>query len=137
MEIWKDIVGYEGWYQVSNLGRVKSVSRVVPHKTKGGGVSNQVWPSKILRPTVTNHGYQLVVLSKQGKFRYPTIHRLVATAFVPKPFNKPTVNHKDGNKENNMADNLEWCTSSENNYHAWETGLKSRHHRPRETANEK
>lgn len=126
MEQWKDIVGFEGWYQISNLGRVRSVPRVVPHKSKHGSVAYQRWESKILRPTITNQGYEMVVLSKSGKFSYPTVHRLVAIAFIPNPHNKRTVNHIDGDKTNNVVSNLEWCTSSENNQHAYDVGLNTK-----------
>ena len=126
MEQWKDIPGYEGWYQVSNLGRIRSVPRILPHKTKGGAISNQHWSGKILRPTIIGSGYEMVVLTKHRTPTYPTVHRLVATVFVPNPENKPVVNHIDGNKSNNVATNLEWVTSSENNYHAYATGLKKR-----------
>ena len=126
MEQWKDIPDYEGWYQVSNLGRVRSVPRIIPHKTKGGVISNQRWEGKILRPTLISGGYEMVVLTKHRNPAYPTVHRLVAMAFVPNPYNKTVVNHIDGNKTNNVATNLEWVTSSENNQHAYDTGLKKR-----------
>lgn len=124
MEVWKDISGYEGYYQISNFGQIRSVPRYITHKTKGGGFVNQYFKGKILKPTTTRNGYKMIVLSKDGKFKYQTIHRLVATAFIPNPENKPTVNHKDGDKSNNHVDNLEWCTSSENNSHAYRIGLK-------------
>jgi len=112
VEIWKDIVGYEGMYQVSNLGRVKSLNY------------NRTGKENILS-TSKNKGYFNVVLSKKG-FKPFTVrtHRLVAEAFIPNPQNKPQVNHIDGNKLNNNIENLEWNTASENQQHAYDTGLK-------------
>jgi len=108
-EIWKDVNGYEGLYQVSNLGRVESLQRDV---------------NLILKPRLRRDGYLIVSLSKNGKVKSKPIHRLVATAFIPNPDNKKTVNHKDGNKLNNHVTNLEWNTSSENNKHAYNIGIK-------------
>jgi hypothetical protein len=115
MEKWKDIKGYEGYYQVSNLGNVKSLDRVVWngkvfHKRIG----------KILKPK--GDRYYELCLTKQGKLKKVYIHRLVAQAFIPNPNNKAEVNHMDGNKVNNHISNLEWCTSKENKKHAWENG---------------
>ena len=112
MEIWKDIICYEGIYQVSNLGRVK---RIANYKNQSG----KEWASnKILKPATKNNGYMFVGLSKDGKVSHKHIYRLVAEAFIPNPLNKSTVNHKDGNKNNNTVDNLEWTTQSENNIHS-------------------
>lgn len=97
-EIWKDIEGYNGKYQVSNLGRVKSL--------KGS--------EKILKPRVSNTGYKYVNLCIQGKSKTLKIHRLVAQAFLPNPEGLPQVNHKDEDKLNNNVDNLEWCTREYN-----------------------
>lgn len=98
-EIWKDVGGYEGLYQVSNLGRVKSFK----------GVSE-----RILKLHVDNSGYVHVDLYKNNNHRCPTVHRLVAQAFIPNLENKPEVNHIDEDKTNNMVSNLEWCTRKEN-----------------------
>lgn len=98
-EIWHDIEGYKGLYQVSNKGRVKSL--------KWG-------KERILRPGINSSGYLLVKLCKNGVGLYKFIHRLVAQAFIPNPENKPQVNHKDENKLNNCVDNLEWSTAKEN-----------------------
>lgn len=106
MEFWKDIEGYEGLYQVSNLGRVRSLDRVVEGKSS----SVRLHRGKILSPGVNSTGYYMVVLHKDGGGRAYTVHRLVSNTFIPNPYNYPYVNHKDENKLNNSVDNLEWCT---------------------------
>jgi hypothetical protein len=104
-EIWKDIEGYGGLYQISNQGKVKSFRR-----TTGK-------PYRILKQGITIWGYKYVNLFNQGG-KMKTIHRLVALAFIPNPENKREVNHKDSNRLNNHVDNLEWVTSKENTRHA-------------------
>lgn len=100
-EVWRDVVGYEGLYQVSNLGRVKSF-----HRYKDG---------MIVKPAITSKGYCRVDLQKNSqKRKVSKVHRLVAQAFIPNPENKPEIDHIDGNKQNNRADNLRWCTHKEN-----------------------
>lgn len=116
-EIWKDIPNYEGFYQASNLGRIRSVDRYVYHGTR-----KRFWKGQIIKPKI-DHDYYSVCLSKHGKIRYYRVHRLVAFAFIVNPQNKPYINHIDGNKRNNRVENLEWCTASENNIHAMKTGL--------------
>ena len=96
MEKWKHIAGYEGLYLVSNLGRVRNAE-------------------KVLKPTLNSKGYERVGLHKNGRLKTVYVHRLVAEAFVPNPEKLPQVNHKDENKRNNHADNLEWCTPLYNN----------------------
>ena len=105
-EIWKDIAGYEGLYQVSNLGRVRSVERVVLMKD---GKYRKTYPF-IRKQRVKNNGYYQVNLSKYGSIRWFSVHRLVAQAFIPNPNNYTHINHKDENKDNNIVENLEWCT---------------------------
>lgn len=118
-EIWKDIEGYEGYYQVSNYGNIKSLSRIIYSEKR----SNYKTKEKVLRQSNTTTGYKKVELVKEGIKKSYKVHRLVATAFIPNPENKPEVNHIDGNKINNYIENLEWVTSSENSIHAYETGL--------------
>lgn len=109
-EIWKPVVGYEGWYEVSNLGRVKSIDRIIINSF---GVSKTYY-GKILKQSLERHGYVTVVLSKNSIFKRCAIHRLVALAFLPNPQNLPQVNHKDECKNNNNVENLEWCSCSYN-----------------------
>lgn len=105
IEIWKDIPEWEGIYQVSNFGRLKSF------KKHPDGL--------LLKQTNKNGDYFSVVLSKNNRIKSTRTHRLVAENFIPNPENKPQVNHIDMNKQNNHVENLEWCTSSENTTHAY------------------
>lgn len=108
-EEWKPISGFEGLYEISSYGRVKSF---------------KVYPSgKILKPSPDSNGYLRLSLSKDGKKSDATVHRLVAEAFLPRIDGKTCVNHIDGDKANNQLDNLEWCTYRENAQHALMTGL--------------
>ncbi len=109
-EVWKDIPGYEGHYQVSNLGRIKSL--------KGNKI-------KILKSVSMKIGYTSVGLSLNGEVKLHYVHRLVAGLFIDKPKGKTVVNHLDGIKNNNQSSNLEWVTKAENEIHAYENGLIS------------
>lgn len=100
-EIWRDIEGYEGLYQVSNLGRVKSLDRIDRLGRRKPGV--------ILSYILHNYGYLLVNLYKEGKRKLFLVHRLVAHTFIPNPEGLPEINHKDEDKTNNLVDNLEYC----------------------------
>lgn len=120
-EVWKDIEGYEGLYQVSNLGRVRSLDRYVPHKKQG----RKFCKGTLMATHINNAGYATVNLSKDCKYKSHDIHRLVAIAFVPNPNSLPQVNHKDEDKTNNTAGNLEWMTASENNMY----GTKRERHK--------
>lgn len=111
-EIWKDIVGYEGYYQVSTLGRVRSVDKIV----KGKNGSTRFVKGQILQPNLSE-GYLMVGLSKNGRHSTIRVHRLVAKSFISNPKNKRTVNHIDENKLNNVVENLEWATDKENCNH--------------------
>ena len=126
-EIWKDIRGYEGLYQVSNLGRVRSLDRYVNSAIKNN--NKVIKKGKILRSNSNWNNYLQVHLSKYGKSKMITIHRLVAQTFIPNPKNLPQINHKDGNKLNNCIDNLEWCTAKENVNHSWKLGLSKPYQR--------
>jgi len=119
MEIWKDIVGYEGIYKISNSGVVIRKSIL----TKNGN-NYHFCKERELINTLYNTGYFRVGLTKNGKQIKFYIHRLVAIAFIPNPENKPEVNHKDGDKTNNNYWNLEWSTISENSIHAYNLGLR-------------
>lgn len=107
-EIWKDVKGYEGLYQISNFGNLKSLERKV-RDWKG----ERTVKESLMCFTVRS-GYYNVVLRKQGHRESKQIHRLVAEAFIPNPESKPIVNHKDFNRKNNCVENLEWCTQKEN-----------------------
>ena len=108
MEIWKDVPGYVGLYQISNYGRVKSVFR-----NEICGNMNRKRNEKILKPSLRKR-YYFVSLSKNGIKYNAVIHRLVAAAFIPNPENKPCIDHIDGDRANNHADNLRWVTVKEN-----------------------
>lgn len=116
-EEWRDIKGYEGWYQVSNLGNVMSL----PRKVRFGKHDHfQYTKQRILKPKRGgNTDYWYIGLSKNNEVKYHSIHRLVAQAFIDNPENKAEVNHKDGDKKNNLISNLEWTTRSENLKHRY------------------
>lgn len=103
-EVWKDIIGYEGYYQVSNKGNIKSL--------KYHNLNRKV--PKIVKWIINNRGYAQVILSINNTKKRYSVHRLVATHFIPNNDNKPCVNHKDENPLNNTVENLEWCTYSYN-----------------------
>jgi hypothetical protein len=113
-EIWKDIKGYEGLYQVSNLGRIKSLSIKV---------HNRVTREKIMMSQLSNSGYYYICLSNNKTKKYLFVHRIVALEFIYNPKCKEQVNHIDGNKINNCIKNLEWVSRSENIKHAYKNGL--------------
>ena len=110
-EEWKDIIGYEGYYQISNLGRVKSLEREV----KCAYNSKRLVKERIMKCNKDKDGYLLVLLAKESKNKYFKVHRLVGIHYIDNPDNLPQINHKDENKQNNTVDNLEWCTNKYNN----------------------
>ena len=110
-EVWKDIEGYEGLYQVSNLGNVKS------WHTHGGKCG------ALLNTTLNKDGYCIVTLHKESKHKSYLVHRIVAYLFITNVHNKPHINHIDGNKQNNKINNLEWVTPIENYIHAIKNDL--------------
>ena len=110
MEIWKPISGYEGFYEVSNLGRIRSLERIA--ECSDG--RKRKLKTRILRQSCAPSGYYTVTLHKNGKQKSGLVHRLVCEAFIPNPLGKDEVNHKDENSKNNNATNLEWITRKEN-----------------------
>jgi len=118
MEEWRDIIGYEGLYQISNKGRVKSKARTIPYKDG----RNRPVKTKYLKISLRDL-YYCVDLSNANVRAQIKLHRLLGKAFIPNPLNKPEINHKDGNKLNNDLSNLEWCTHAENMAHAINNGL--------------
>lgn len=109
-EVWKDVVGYEGLYKVSNLGRVKSLDRVV---IKNTGVK-QLYKGELRKPQKTNDGYFRIRLHKQNKYNDMYVHRLVAQSFIPNYNNLIEINHKNEIRSDNRVSNLEWCTRDYN-----------------------
>lgn len=121
MENFKDIPGYEGLYQVSPDGQVRSLDKFVNNKF---GIKNKLFKGRLMKPLIGKTGYYYVQLvDKNGIQKHRKNHRLVALTFIPNPENKPFVNHINGNKLDNRIENLEWCTASENNIHAVKLGL--------------
>ena len=115
IEEWKDIIGYEGLYQISNKGRVKSLGNKFKRK------------EKILSLNQNPEGYVNVGLHKNGINKKYSVHRLVANAFINNPYNKKQVNHINGIKNDNSINNLEWCTNKENMEHCVKKGLRNRY----------
>lgn len=109
-EVWKDIPGYEGWYQVSTLGRVKRLQKV--HWNHG--IKNIVKREYILTPTMDRKGYLCVGITDGFKKITRKVHRLVGITFIPNPLNKPQIDHIDRNRQNNRVENLRWVTEHEN-----------------------
>lgn len=111
---WKDIVGYENEYQINQFGEIRTLKD-----------SPKLKKYDVLKPQKSKrNGYVYQMLYKNGKEKLLRVHRLVAMAFLPNPNNLPQVNHKDGNKQNNSVDNLEWCEQSDNMKHAYKNGLQ-------------
>lgn len=118
-ETWEDITDYVGLYRVSNLGNIESLSRTIINKNG----NTQKVNGKILKSSIRKSGYKHVILQKFGVRKTYLVHRLVANAFLKNVEDKPEVNHKDGNKSNNYANNLEWVTRKENIVHAFKNNL--------------
>lgn len=120
--IWTDVKGFEGVYAVSTKGYVMSLSRTI-----WNGKSYFKSKDKLIKGNMIGKGYIQVALRKNKKKHMHLIHKLVANAFIPNTENYPQINHKDGNKTNNNVENLEWCDNSQNQLHAWRTGLQKPH----------
>ena len=117
-EIWKDIQGYENLYKISNLGRILSLKIISSYNLP-----------RIIKTFINSTGYSNVQLKNNKKYKNFLLHRLLAIAFIPNPFNLDFINHKDGNKLNNILENLEWCTRKYNSQHAVKIGLMTNKHR--------
>lgn len=119
-EAWKPVIGYKGVYEVSSLGRVKSIDRVIPYATG----NHRPAKGYMQFQRMDKNGYLSVGLWAANKEKRHSVHRLVAKSFISNVDNKPVVNHKDSNRVNNVTCNLEWCTASENMRHAVKAGSK-------------
>lgn len=116
----RPVPGYEGYYEVDNLGRVFSVDRII-HVNDNGRIYDKPVHGAVLKQTNHSRGYKTVPLTKNGKTKQEYVHRIVASAFIPNPDNLPAVNHKDEDKTNNFVENLEWCTVAYNNNYGGKT----------------
>ena len=121
MEIWKDIPGYEGLYQISNYGRVKALAK----EWKSHHTAKLKHRETLLKCQISKSGYLSVTLYKNRNYIHYRVHRLVALVFITNPENKPFINHIDFDRKNNRVENLEWCTSRENNAHSIENMRKA------------
>lgn len=118
---WRAIPGYETLYEISNLGEIRSLGRLASHKSGFHSIRKS---ARLLKYAIDEDGYFGVELSDiEGKAKQYRVNRLVATAFIPNPDRLPVVNHKDGNKQNNRVENLEWCTVKYNTFEAYRMGL--------------
>lgn len=114
-EVWSPVVGFENYYEVSSLGRIKRLQRLNTYIRKDTGtVCYRAFAEKIMSPTLSADGYMQLEFRADGTNKYVNVHRVVAEAFIPNPNNLPQVNHKDGNRSNNVVSNLEWVTAREN-----------------------
>ena len=126
-EVFLPVKGFEGFYEISNLGNIKSLKRMITHRRHGEIAISE----RIRKLHVCKNGYLVARLNNGVNSRTINCHRIVAETFISNPENKRTVNHIDGNKSNNCITNLEWATYSENHQHAYDTGLKNGYRKPR------
>lgn len=131
VEIWRDVKDFEGFYQVSNFGRIKSLDRIIQQHHRNQRNVEHIYKGKILKGNINKNGYITVDLHKKGKIKTFLLHRLIAETFIPKVKGKNIINHKDNNPTNNQVNNLEWCTQSENIKYAYEFGNKKPPHQKR------
>lgn len=124
IEIWKDIKDYEGLYQVSNLGNVRSLDKIIYQKNKMGKNQKHIYKGKVLIGSKNNNGYRTISLYDGKRKNTRLLHRMVAEAFIPNPNQYNYINHKDNNPLNNNVNNLEWCTQNYNIKYAYEKGNK-------------
>ena len=129
-EIWKAVKGFEGLYEVSNLGRVKSLERRLQITSKNRKPYKKITSEKILKQYVDRYRYMKVVLYKNNKAHYFTVHRLVASAFVENTCKKNAVDHIDCNRKNNHANNLRWVTTKENQMYSHKLGRQKWNAKP-------
>lgn len=124
-DIWKPASGLENYYEVSNLGKIRSIKRKIKNWPSG----TRTVGGRVLKCCINSSGYKVFALPKKklvnGKVKHVFLHRYVASTFIPNTENKPYINHIDGDKQNNNIDNLEWCTHQENMSHAMRSGLNS------------
>ena len=124
-EVWKPVVGYEKYYEISNYGNCRSLSRKIEYKSDSKKRKG-LWKGKLLKPIKTEYGYLKYQFCINGVCKRFFAHRVVAIAFLDNKKNKKCVNHIDANRENNMVDNLEWATDSENVYHSYNHGNRDK-----------
>lgn len=127
-EEWKPCPGYEGYYEISNLGRVKSSAIFIRHDGNWAEEGGYIKKIKIRSQQTNRYGYKTIKLCKLGTCTQARVHRLVAQAFIPTDNPNNQINHIDGDKTNNVVTNLEWVTAAQNMKHAWETGLVNKDH---------
>jgi hypothetical protein len=128
VEVWKDVPEWEECYEASSFGRIRSKDKI-RHKMRMGKPYPAFYKGRIRAHKIQHQGYCITHFRDCERSSHPSVHRVVALTFIVNPENKPTVNHRDGNKQNNNVANLEWATQSEQTQHAFDTGLISQEER--------